>query len=111
MTDYHPPRPAKIENTDLLIIGGGAAGIAAAVGPDDSPHLHAIDTIEGGQTNSRDLVETMAEEGPEVIYWLENIGLSFDRENDGNFRLMKILIMTLKKSNTEVYPNRNLSGF
>ncbi len=162
--EYHLPHTTKKEKTDLLIIGSGAAGIAAAlesqgkgkrimlisassigssnsvlaqggmaaaIGSDDTPELHVKDTVDGGQTNKLQLVKTMAEEGPDVVYWLENLGLAFDRNNDNTFRLvggaghsrnriltckgligprlMKILISSLNNSDVITYPNLRLT--
>ncbi len=115
------PGDLKTEQTDLLIIGSGAAGLSAAleasgsgirvmvitaetagssntvlaqggmsaaVGPDDSPALHTEDTLQGGQTNNPRLAEILAEEGPQVVSWLEKLGMLFDRGIDNSYRLL-----------------------
>lgn len=55
-------------------------GIAAAVGPGDSPGEHASDTmIAGAGLCNRDAVEFTVNHGPECISWLTNLGTSFSR--------------------------------
>lgn len=106
--------------TDLLIIGGGGAGCAAAlmaqkegvksiiatklrvgdansmmsqggvqaaVNPNDSPARHYLDTIGGGHfDNKPDLVGALVNDAPMVIEWLQNLGVMFDKEKDGEFK-------------------------
>ena len=60
-------------------------GIAAATEPDDSPVLHYLDTMGGGQyKNVPELVMTLATEAPIVVEWLESLGVMFDRVDDGS---------------------------
>lgn len=60
-------------------------GIGAATEPSDSPFLHYLDTIGGGGfTNIPDLVEALVLEAPLVIEWLEELGVMFDRKEDGS---------------------------
>ena len=60
-------------------------GIAAATEPEDSPVLHYIDTVGGGgYKNVPDLVETLVQEAPLVVEWLEQMGVMFDRLYDGS---------------------------
>jgi len=107
---------------DVLVIGSGAAGLAAAVsaeragarvavatkttlqannsskaqggiqaalGPDDSPALHAEDVMRSShETADRSLVEVLTTEAPAAIAWLEELGCSFTREN-GGYRLAR----------------------
>lgn len=55
-------------------------GIAAAVGHDDSPELHAADTLEvGGGLNNEATVRTMTERAPGAVEALLGIGTHFDR--------------------------------
>ena len=59
-------------------------GIQAADRPEDSPAIHYLDVIGGGHfTNSPDLVEALVHDAPEVIQWLENLGVMFDKAPDG----------------------------
>jgi L-aspartate oxidase len=58
-------------------------GIAAAIAPDDSPKLHVEDTIKAGAgLCERPAVEFLAQQAPECIQSLINLGVSFDRHND-----------------------------
>ena len=55
-------------------------GIAAALGPDDSPDLHIADTLQVGCGLSRpDVVRMVVEQGPAVIESLEKFGVQFSR--------------------------------
>jgi succinate dehydrogenase/fumarate reductase flavoprotein subunit len=108
--------------TDLLIIGGGGAGCAAAimahqegvksiivtklrvgdansmmsqggvqaaVNPQDSPARHYLDTIGGGHFDNKPyLVEALVNDAPMVIDWLQNLGVMFDKEEDGEFKTL-----------------------
>jgi L-aspartate oxidase len=58
-------------------------GIAAAVAPGDSPHLHIEDTIKAG-AGLCDLasVEFLALKAPECIQSLVNLGVAFDRHQE-----------------------------
>jgi L-aspartate oxidase len=59
-------------------------GIAAAVGPDDSPELHAADTIEvGGGMNDAEAVAVLTGEGAGRIADLAARGVDFDVGSGG----------------------------
>ncbi len=107
---------------DVLVIGSGASGLAAAVsaersgarvavatkgslqannsskaqggiqaafGPEDSPEQHAEDVWRSShETADRRLVEILTGEAPGAIHWLEELGVSFTREN-GGYRLAR----------------------
>ncbi|MCS7258470.1 MAG: FAD-binding protein [candidate division WOR-3 bacterium] len=109
--------PAPKYEVDVLIIGGGGAGVAAAltaseVGADvllvtklrigdanttmaqggiqaadkenDSPAIHYLDIMGGGGfKNIPELVRALVNDGPEVIRWLEELGVIFDKAEDG----------------------------
>jgi len=109
------------EKVDVLIIGGGGAGSAAAleakaaganvllatklrlgdantvmaeggmqaaVNPDDSPIRHFADTLKGGHfKNDRTLLKVLVEEGPSAVLWLMQLGVLFDRDEEGNLKL------------------------
>jgi len=64
--------------------GYAQGGIAAAVGPGDSPALHAADTIAAGDglCDPR-AVEVLVEEGPGYVRELMAWGAAFDRAPDG----------------------------
>jgi L-aspartate oxidase len=54
-------------------------GIAAAVLPEDSPRLHAIDTLAAGAgLCDPDAVAMLTSAGPETVHWLESLGVRFD---------------------------------
>lgn len=55
-------------------------GIAAAIGPDDSPDLHYRDTIKAGAgLCSEEAVRILVDEGPGYLYQLIDMGAVFDR--------------------------------
>jgi L-aspartate oxidase len=54
-------------------------GIAAALGPGDSPAQHALDTVNAGtKLCNRTAVRWLAESAPETIAWLHSYGVQFD---------------------------------
>lgn len=59
-------------------------GIACAMGKDDSPELHAADTLVAGDGLSiKDCVDVLTQEGPAQIRKLIENGAQFDRTPDG----------------------------
>src|SRR5439155_8221995 len=104
---------------DIVIVGGGAAGLRAAIaaarvspglsiamvskvypmrshtvsaeggagaalGPDDSPDLHAFDTIRGSDyLADQNAVEAFVAEAPDEVVQLERWGCPWSREPDG----------------------------
>jgi len=98
-------------------------GIAAAISKEDSPILHAKDTMKSGITNSRKLANNMTEEALNVISWLESKGMEFAKDDHNRYRLlsggghtvnrvlpyqgrigvglMKLLLKMLKKSSVD----------
>jgi fumarate reductase flavoprotein subunit len=104
---------------DIVIVGGGAAGLRAAIaaaqvsdtlsialvskvypmrshtvsaeggagaalGPDDTPDLHAFDTIRGSDyLADQDAVEAFVAEAPREVIQLERWGCPWSREPDG----------------------------
>ncbi len=86
------PQPCVL--LDPVPVGHEAAsrwaqgGLAAAVGPDDSPTLQAQDTVAAGAGLSDPQVAArIAEEGPATVAALERFGVRFDRAADGTFSL------------------------
>ncbi len=68
--------------------GWAQGGVAAALGPDDSPDLHTADTLAAGAgLCDADVVRAVTEAGPAAISWLAGLGARFDREPDGTYRL------------------------
>ncbi len=58
-------------------------GLAAAIGPDDSPEQHVEDTLTAGRgACRRSAAELLAAEAPGVVWELERRGVKFDREPD-----------------------------
>ena len=59
-------------------------GIAAAIGPDDSPALHAADTLKAGDgLCDEQAVGVLVEEGPRYTRQLLEWGARFDRDTRG----------------------------
>lgn len=93
MTALHlAPRPCVVITTGTL--GEHAAtdlaqgGIAAAVGADDSPLLHARDTTAAGAgLCDPAVVERVTGAAPAAIEHLAALGARFDRHADGRLRL------------------------
>ena len=103
---------------DVLVIGGGGAGSAAAITaqesgakvimvtklrigdantmmaeggiqaadkPNDSPAVHYLDAFGGGHFAAKPvLLQKLVTEAPDAIKWLENLGVMFDKDKDGN---------------------------
>lgn len=68
--------------------GYAQGGIAAAVGPDDSPELHAADTVAAGDgLCNRDAVRVLVAEGVAYVRELVEWGARFDREPSGALAL------------------------
>ena len=64
--------------------GYAQGGIAAAIGADDSPQLHASDTIAAGDGLCvAEAVNALTDEGPRYVRELLDWGAAFDRDADG----------------------------
>src|SRR5450759_149651 len=64
--------------------GYAQGGIAAAMGDDDRPSLHAADTIRAGDGLCDEAaVAVLVEHGPRYVRELMDWGTRFDREPDG----------------------------
>lgn len=58
-------------------------GIAAALGPDDTPAQHAQDTLTAGAgCNDRAAVTVLTEQAPAAIAWLQAQAVEFDRDGE-----------------------------
>src|ERR1041384_4449038 len=65
--------------------GYAQGGIAAAIGRDDSPALHAQDTLKAGDgLCDPDAVDVLVHEGPKYVLQLLEWGAQFDRAPDGS---------------------------
>jgi len=62
-------------------------GIQAADRPEDNPALHYLDIYGGGHfTNKPELARALALDAPGIINWHENLGVMYDRQDDGEFQ-------------------------
>jgi succinate dehydrogenase/fumarate reductase flavoprotein subunit len=62
-------------------------GIQAADRPKDSPALHYLDILGGGHfTNKPELVKALALDAPLIINWHQQLGVMYDRQEDGEFQ-------------------------
>ncbi|UMY15671.1 L-aspartate oxidase [Methylobacterium organophilum] len=86
------PRPVTLVTAAPLGLGTATGwaqgGIAAAIGADDAPALHADDTLAAGAGLSEpDIALAVAEAGPRLVEWLVGLRTGFDREADGALAL------------------------
>lgn len=59
-------------------------GIQAADKENDSPAIHYLDVMGGGHfANKPDVVEALVKDAPSIIKWHEELGVVYDKENDG----------------------------
>ena len=59
-------------------------GIQAADKPNDSPAIHFVDAFGGGHfAAKRELLKKLVCDAPEAIKWLSELGVEFDKEEDG----------------------------
>ncbi|MBD2498058.1 L-aspartate oxidase [Nostoc sp. FACHB-280] len=71
------------ETVSLSASDWAQGGIAAAIAPEDSPQLHIEDTIQAGAgLCDRQAVEFLAQEAPNCIQSLVNLGVAFDRHGN-----------------------------
>jgi len=64
-------------------------GMQAATSPQDNPPRHYLDALGGGHfDNKPDLVRALTEDGPEVVKWLEDLGVVWDKYDDGTMQLL-----------------------
>ena len=65
-----------------------AGGINAALGKEDSPEKHADDTLKsGGNIAGKEEVWGLCSAAPEIIRYLERLGVVFSREENGEVAL------------------------
>ncbi|HEX2057753.1 MAG TPA: L-aspartate oxidase [Actinomycetota bacterium] len=88
------------EGTDVLVVDKGRkgqgsspwaqGGVAAALAPDDSPDLHAQDTVRVAAGHADpSAVAVLCYEAPECILELAELGCAFDRTPDGELHLAR----------------------
>ncbi|MBR5782861.1 MAG: FAD-binding protein [Clostridia bacterium] len=59
-------------------------GIQAADKPNDSPAIHYVDAMGGGHfANKPELLYKLVTEAPDAIKWLNDLGVMFDKTEDG----------------------------
>ena len=65
-----------------------AGGINASIGKDDLPQIHADDTFKsGGNIAGKDAILSLCSSAPEIVRWLESIGVVFSRDKNGGVAL------------------------
>ena len=84
------PRKALVLSASALMDGCSSAwaqgGLAVALSPDDSPALHAADTVAAGAgLVDAAMAELLTREGPAAVRRLAALGAPFDRDADGDF--------------------------
>ena len=63
-------------------------GVAAAMSAEDSPLRHAADTLQAGSgLCDPDAVSLLVSRAPQLMRWLMDSGVSFDRDEAGNLAL------------------------
>src|SRR5579863_2647496 len=87
-------QPGRVTVLCKTRLGKGAAtdwaqgGIAAAIGKDDSPRLHAIDTqLAGAGISDRKIVQILTRDAPAQVDELLALGAAFDRTAGGELAL------------------------
>ncbi|HVQ57854.1 MAG TPA: FAD-dependent oxidoreductase [Solirubrobacterales bacterium] len=83
-------RVALVSRTPLSLSASfwAQGGLAAALEPDDSPQLHAEDTIAAGRGLCRPAaVQVLVEESPAVVRDLQARGVVFDLDHEGRLAL------------------------
>jgi len=63
-------------------------GVAAAVGDDDDPQIHAADTLRLGYGLSEaEIVHQLTNAAPDTMDWLSSLGMAFDHTPNGHLEL------------------------
>lgn len=75
----------KVKRSHSVCAQGGINAAINAFGEDDSPLIHAYDTIKGGDflANQPPILE-MCLAGPEIIYMMDRFGCPFNRTAEGH---------------------------
>ncbi|MDD6883293.1 MAG: FAD-dependent oxidoreductase [Eubacteriales bacterium] len=72
----------RIGDANTMMAEGG---IQAADKENDSPAQHYLDVMGGGHyTNRPELVAKLVTEGPGAVKWLNELGVEFDKDENGN---------------------------
>ena len=71
----------RIGDANTMMAEGG---IQAADKPNDSPAIHFVDAFGGGHfAAKRELLSKLVCDAPEAIDWLGDLGVEFDKDEDG----------------------------
>lgn len=86
------PRPVTLVTKTMRLSGGATlwakGGIAAAIGREDTPEIHAADTLSAGAgLSDPEGALRLAEAGAENLEWLLDAGVKFDRARNGSLAL------------------------
>lgn len=74
----------RFGDSNTVMAQGGIQGADKA---NDSPAIHYIDVMGGGHySNIPELVKALVTDAPQVIKWLEELGVMFDKEEDGTMK-------------------------
>jgi succinate dehydrogenase / fumarate reductase flavoprotein subunit/L-aspartate oxidase len=74
-------------DANTMMAEGGIQGASKV--HKDSPYYHYLDVMGGGHfVNDPDLVETLVTEAPDVLKWLEHLGMNFSKFPDGRLKTM-----------------------
>ena len=80
--------PDYSERSQSVMAMGGINAALNTKGEDDSTNHHFTDTMNGGcEINNKKAVEMLTDDAPQIIDWLEKIGTSFSRDENGNVDL------------------------
>ena len=72
----------RIGDANTMMAEGG---IQAADKPNDSPAIHYLDAFGGGHFAAKpELLKMLVTEAPDAIEWLSQLGVMFDKDDDGN---------------------------
>jgi L-aspartate oxidase len=78
---------------DVLAAGStqwAQGGIAAALGPEDTPEQHEVDTlVAGAGACDLDAVRVLVTDGPDAVRELIEWGANFDKDPEGNLSLTR----------------------
>jgi len=71
----------RLGDSNTIMAQGGIQG---ADKPNDSPAIHYLDVLGGGHyKNDPELARALVMDAPDVLVWLEKLGVMFDKESDG----------------------------
>ncbi|MBN2565867.1 MAG: FAD-binding protein [Candidatus Eisenbacteria bacterium] len=71
----------RLGDSNTVMAQGGIQGADKA---NDSPATHYLDVMGGGHyKNDPELVRALVMDAPDVLSWLEKLGVMFDKEKDG----------------------------